>query len=62
MARLGFFLNPIATISEVYRDLVLLGEIKHWLEWGVTTMVSVIVFYLGRKLYEKLRSAFGDVL
>jgi lipopolysaccharide transport system permease protein len=57
-----FWLNPIATISEVYRDIVLVGEISHWSEWGVTLVISTFVFLTGIKVYQRLRPAFADVL
>lgn len=57
-----FWLNPIAAIAEVYRDLVLTGEVKHWGEWGVASIIAVIVFCCGLWCYQRLRSAFADVL
>ena len=57
-----FWLNPIAAISEVYRDIILVGEVKHWSEWGVATAISAIVFWLGLSVYKRLRPAFADVL
>lgn len=57
-----FWLNPIAAIAEVYRDLILVGEVKHWGEWGVAFIVSLVVFYCGFSLYRRLRPAFADVL
>lgn len=57
-----FWLNPIAAISEVYRDIILVGEVKHWSEWGVTSAISAIVFWLGLSVYKRLRPAFADVL
>lgn len=57
-----FWLNPVAAIAEVYRDLVLVGEVKHWGEWGVASMISILLFYVGLKCYQKLRPAFADVL
>lgn len=57
-----FWLNPLAAISEVYRDLVLVGEVKHWGEWGVASLISLVIFLLGIGLYRRLRSAFADVL
>ena len=57
-----FWLNPIAAISEVYRDIILVGEVKHWSEWGVASAISAIVFWLGLSVYKKLRPAFADVL
>jgi len=56
------WLNPLAAIAEVYRDLVLVGEVKHWGEWGIASVVAIAVFYLGQKCYQKLRPAFADVL
>lgn len=57
-----FWLNPIATISEVYRDIVLVGEINHWSEWGVTLVISAIIFLIGIRTYQRVRPAFADIL
>jgi lipopolysaccharide transport system permease protein len=57
-----FWLNPLATIAEVYRDLILVGEVKHWSEWGVAATVSMLVFCGGFVVYKRLRNAFADVL
>lgn len=59
---LVFWLNPLAAISETYRDLVLVGEVKHWAEWGVASLISLVIFLLGVGLYRRLRPAFADVL
>ncbi|MBD1896742.1 ABC transporter permease [Trichocoleus sp. DQ-A3] len=57
-----FWLNPMTAIAEVYRDLVLVGEIKHWGEWSLVAVVSLVVFFAGLSLYKRLRPAFADVL
>jgi lipopolysaccharide transport system permease protein len=57
-----FWLNPMTAITEVYRDLILVGEVKHWGEWGVASVVSLLVFYGGLTVYRRLRIAFADVL
>lgn len=57
-----FWLNPLTAIVEVYRDLVLVGEVKHWGEWGVASFVSLLVFFGGLTVYQRLRPAFADVL
>ena len=57
-----FWLNPIATISEIYRDMIIIGEVKHWSEWGVTSVISLLIFYLGFTAYKRLRTDFADVL
>lgn len=57
-----FWLNPMAAIAEVYRDIVLVGEVQHWREWGVASAISVMIFYCGFTVYKRLRPAFADVL
>ncbi|BAZ67921.1 MAG: ABC transporter permease [Pelatocladus maniniholoensis HA4357-MV3] len=59
---LVFWLNPMTAITEVYRDLILVGEVKHWGEWGVASVISAIVFCIGFSVYKRLRPAFADVL
>lgn len=56
------WLNPMTAIVEVYRDLVLVGEMRHWGEWGVVAVVSLVIFCGGLWVYRKLRPAFADVL
>src|SRR5919199_4668664 len=57
-----FWLNPLAALAEVYRDLILIGEVKHWGEWGIASAISLIVFCFGFWCYQRLRPAFADVL
>lgn len=57
-----FWLNPMAAIAEVYRDLVLVGQVRHWGEWVVASVVSLLVFYGGLAVYRRLRPAFADVM
>ncbi|MEH2418607.1 ABC transporter permease [Nostoc sp.] len=59
---LVFWLNPMAAIAEVYRDIVLVGEVKHWGEWGVASTIATIIFCVGITVYKRLRPAFADVL
>lgn len=57
-----FWLNPLAAISQMYRDLVLVGSVEHWAEWGVSLAIAVLVFQFGFWCYQRLRPAFADVL
>ncbi len=57
-----FWLNPMAAIAEVYRDLILVGEVQHAAEWGVAFAISAIIFCCGFLVYKRLRPAFADVL
>jgi lipopolysaccharide transport system permease protein len=55
-------LNPMAAIAEIYRDIILKGEMQHWPEWGVVSIVALAVLWIGFWCYQRLRSAFADVL
>ncbi|NJM98573.1 MAG: ABC transporter permease [Phormidesmis sp. RL_2_1] len=57
-----FWVNPLAAIGEMYRDITLVGEITHWREWGVATAIAMAVFVFGFWCYKKLRPVFADVL
>jgi lipopolysaccharide transport system permease protein len=57
-----FWLNPLTPIAEVYRDLILVGKVQHWGEWGIASVVALIIFGFGFTVYKKLRPAFADVL
>ncbi len=59
---LVFWCNPLTAIAEVYRDLILTGEISHWMELGIASVASIAIFYIGFFVYQKLRPAFADVL
>ncbi|WP_017302676.1 ABC transporter permease [Spirulina subsalsa] len=62
LGRVVLWLNPLAVFAEIYRDLILLGEVRHWGEWGVTTLIAVVVFIGGYWVYRRLQPAFADVL
>jgi lipopolysaccharide transport system permease protein len=57
-----FWLNPMAAVGELYRDMILNGQVTHWREWGVSMIVSSVVCMGGYWCYRKLRPAFADVL
>ncbi|MEB3182498.1 MAG: ABC transporter permease [Nostocaceae cyanobacterium] len=57
-----FWLNPMTAIVEVYRDLVLEGQVHYWGEWGVAALIALLVFCCGFWCYKRLRPAFADVL
>ena len=56
------WLNPIAAIVEVYRDLILIGQVRHGAEWGVVWLLALATFGVGLAIYRRLRPAFADVL
>jgi lipopolysaccharide transport system permease protein len=60
--RLVFWLNPMTAMVEGYRDLILVGEVKHWGELGVSSLIALVFFCGGLWCYGRLRPAFADVL
>lgn len=56
------WLNPLAAVGEMYRDVVLIGEVTHWGEWAAAVGISGVIFLFGFWCYGKLRPAFADVL
>lgn len=54
--------NPAGILADLYRDLILWGEVRHFQEWGLLWILSAIVFTLGITVYRRLRPAFADVL
>ena len=57
-----FWLNPMTAISEVYRDLILVGKVQHGGEWIIASGISLMIFWVGFTVYQRLRPAFADVL
>lgn len=54
--------NPITGLSEAYRDLILVGEMRHWGELAVSSIFALVIFCVGLWVYRRLRRAFADVL
>ncbi|HBQ99336.1 MAG TPA: ABC transporter permease, partial [Cyanobacteria bacterium UBA11691] len=57
-----FWLNPLAAISETYRDLILVGHMQHWGEWMSALGISLVLLSGGLWVYRRLRPAFADVI
>jgi len=67
--RLGEFepwvmrLNPLASLTALYRDLVFWGSLETLQKYGWSLMLtSLVTFFVGRGVYRKLAPAFADVL
>jgi lipopolysaccharide transport system permease protein len=56
------WVNPMFTVVDVYRDLILTGELSHGPEMVQLWVVSTLIFGLGVWVYRRLRPAFADVL
>lgn len=54
--------NPFSTIAEIYRDLVLWGQVQHLDEWIYLWIIATVIFGIGSWVYRRLTPAFADVL
>ena len=54
--------NPLAYLVEVYRDLVLRGEIPGGLSTLYFTLFSVALFIVGFTLFVRVKPRFADML
>jgi lipopolysaccharide transport system permease protein len=57
-----FWLNPLSAIVQIYRDLVIVGEVNHGWQWLWLFLVSLLFAGLGVSVYQRLRHGFADVL
>jgi lipopolysaccharide transport system permease protein len=55
-------LNPITVPTEAFRDLMIWGVMPDWGDLAVYSIIAVIVFVVGWKLFSAMRPGFADVL
>lgn len=60
--RMVQFANPLTCFVDVYRDLILNGQVHQWSEIIDAASVSLLIFLLGLYFYRRLQVAFADVL
>lgn len=57
-----FYLNPLTTIVTGFRQTILWHQPLDWPAWGICTVFSALVAWLGYGWFEKTRLGFADVL
>ncbi|KPB01219.1 ABC transporter permease [Ahrensia marina] len=60
--RLLYMLNPVTTAVEMARDVLFFGRLPDPIAFGLFTLVSIIVAWLGFYWFQKTRKGFADVL
>jgi len=55
-------LNPLASVVEQARSVLIEGDLPNWQTFGVELSVSVVVAWLGLLWFQKTRNGFSDVL
>lgn len=53
-------LNPMTHIMQGYQNCVFFGEMIRWKKLGVTFLVSIIFFFIGYYIFDKLRDSFPE--
>jgi lipopolysaccharide transport system permease protein len=57
-----FYLNPFSYMVWCYQDAAFYGRFVHPLAWFVYPLLSLGCFYVGYRVFRKLRPLFGNVL
>ena len=60
-ARQLFLFNPMHSFINLYREIVLLGEVN-MTNLQIIVPISLISYFLGGYLFMRIKNAFGDVL
>lgn len=56
------YLNPLTLIIEQTRDLLIFGKGMAWEQYGLLTLSSAAIAWLGFAWFQKTRKGFADVL
>lgn len=56
------YLNPFSYLVWCYQDILYFGRIQHWWVWAVFFTLCLGSFYLGYRIFGKLKTMFGNVL
>jgi lipopolysaccharide transport system permease protein len=56
------YLNPLTLIIEQARDLLIFGKGMDWKQYGLLSLLSLLIAWLGFAWFQKTRKGFADVL
>lgn len=60
--RTFIYLNPLTTVIEQNRAVLIWGQLPNWSILGISLGISMLVAYLGYYWFRKTRHAFADVI
>ncbi len=60
--RILLYANPMTSIVNAYRKVLLSTQVPGWREAGSLALVSIAVFFLGGLVFRHLKRGFADVL
>lgn len=56
------YINPFSYLTWCYQDALYFGRFEHWWAWIVLPILSFGAFYVGYRIFRKLKTFFGNVL
>ena len=56
------FINPFTHMIFCFQDVLYFGRIEHPWSWFIFSLLSLIVFIYGYRMFRKLKTMFGNVL
>lgn len=62
MFKIIIYINPLSHYIWMFQDTLFYGNIMHWYSWILCTICSLVVLYIGHRVYGKLKIGFGSVL
>jgi lipopolysaccharide transport system permease protein len=60
--RIVFQLNPMAVFINAYRQVFLGGDFPKWSSLGIGVLLSLILFFVAKKIFAKLEKNFADII
>jgi lipopolysaccharide transport system permease protein len=57
-----FYINPFSYMIWCYQDILFYGRFQHPWSWVVFSLISLLAFIFGYRLFRKLKVMFGNVL
>ena len=57
-----YMLNPMASIIECFRSVILGIPTNAWQYWGISWIVTIVVLFIGVILFSKIEKTFMDTV
>lgn len=54
--------NPMTYIIENFRNVVLYGEMINWEYYGISCLVALVFYFIGKGVFMRAKEGFADVL
>ncbi len=62
ITKIVVMLNPVSSMVDIFRNALLNVGVIEWGYWGISVSVSIMIFFIGLKLFRKTEKSFVDVI